>query len=127
MKKELEKIKRILKSKSYIEFSYLFGSQARGQANNRSDWDIAVYLNKEPKKLPAWTVFSLEAEISREIGKEVQIIALNSVDSPVLIFEILKDSIIIVDNNPDERVVFEAKALSKYHDYQYYLKRQMAG
>jgi predicted nucleotidyltransferase len=63
------KIKRLLESKPYVEFAYLFGSQAKGQADDRSDWDIAVYFNKDPKKLPAWTIFSLEAGTSREINK----------------------------------------------------------
>lgn len=127
MKKQIEKIKNLLDGKPYIEFAYLFGSQAKGLADYRSDWDIAVYFNKDPKKLPARTVFSLEAEASREIGKEAQIITLNGLESPVLLFQILKDGILLVDNDTEKRIVFEAKALSKYHDYQYYLKRQMRG
>jgi predicted nucleotidyltransferase len=47
------KIKRLLKSNPYIEFAYLFSSQAKGLADYRSDFDIAVYFNKAPKKLPA--------------------------------------------------------------------------
>lgn len=127
MKEQIEKIKRLLESDPLIEFAYLFGSQAKGLADYRSDWDIGVYFTKDPKKLPAWTVFSLEAEISRELSKEAQIITLNGLDSPVLIFQIIKDGILLVDNDPERRIVFEAQALSKYHDYQYYLKRQMAG
>jgi predicted nucleotidyltransferase len=127
MKEQIEKIKRLLENNPFIEFAYLFGSQAKGLADYRSDWDIAVHFNKDPKKLPAWTVFGLEAEISRELSKEAQIIMLNGLDSPVLIFQIIKDGILLVDNSPEKRVIFEAQALSKYHDYQYYLKRQMAG
>lgn len=119
------KIKRLLESKPYIEFAYLFGSQARMQTDEKSDWDIAVYFNKDPKKLPAWTAFNIEAEASREVGKESQIITLNGLDSPILVFQIIKDGILLVDNSPEKRIIFEAKALSKYHDYQYYLKRQM--
>ena len=121
------KIERLLESKPYIEFAYLFGSQARMQADERSDWDIAVHFNKDPKKLPAWTVFSLEAELSKEIGEEAQVITLNRLKPPVLIFQIIKDGILLIDNNPENRIIFEAQTLSKYHDYQYYLKRQMAG
>lgn len=127
MTEQMDKIRRLLENKPYIEFAYLFGSQARMQADERSDWDIAVYFNKDPKKLPAWTVFSLEAGISRELSGEVQIIALNGLDSPVLTFQIISDGIILIDNSPEKRIIFEAQTLSKYHDYQYYLKRQMAG
>jgi predicted nucleotidyltransferase len=125
MKEQIDKIKRLLESKPYIEFAYLFGSQAKGLADERSDWDIAVYF-KETKKLPAWAAFNIEAEASREVGKEAQIITLNRLESPVMIFQILKDGILLVDRNPEKRVIFEAKALLKYHDYQYFLKRQMA-
>ncbi len=127
MNERIDKIKRLLESKPYIEFAYLFGSQARMQADERSDWDIAVYFNKDPKKLSAWTVFSLEAEISKEMGAEAQIITLNGLESPVLIFQIIKDGILLIDSSPEKRIIFEARSLSKYHDYQYYLKRQMAG
>lgn len=47
------KVKRLLEGNSYIEFAYFFGSQAKGLADYRSDFDIAVYFNKAPKKLPA--------------------------------------------------------------------------
>jgi len=73
------KASEILVAKPLIDFAYLFGSQAKNAADERSDWDIAVHFNKNPLKLPRWTVFYLEAEISREIGGEVQITALNSV------------------------------------------------
>lgn len=127
MKEQIEKIKRVLKNNPFVEFAYLFGSQAKGAADYRSDWDIAVYFNRDTKKLPAWTVFSLEAETSRELSKEAQIITLNGLDSPVLIFQIIKDGMLLVDNNPEKRIIFEAQMLSKYHDWQYYLKRQMRG
>lgn len=125
MNEKIDKLKRLLEREPYIEFAYLFGSQATGQADERSDWDISVYF-KEPKKLPAWTVFNIEAEASREMGKEAQIITLNGLESPVMIFQILKDGILLVDRNPEKRIIFEARALLKYHDYQYYLKKQMA-
>lgn len=126
MNERIDKIKSLLESKPYIEFAYLFGSRARMQADERSDWDIAVYFNKDPKKLPAWTVFSLEAELSRELSREAQIIPLNGIDSPILTFQIISEGIILIDNSPEKRIIFEAQALSKYHDYQYYLKRQMS-
>jgi predicted nucleotidyltransferase len=127
MNQQIEKISKLLKNAPHVEFAYLFGSQARKQADNRSDWDIAVYFNKDPKKLSEWTVFSLEAEISQELEAEAQIIALNGLDSPVLAFQIIKDGILLIDNRPENRIIFEAQALSRYHDYQYYLKKQMAG
>lgn len=126
MTHHIEKITRILKVNPIVEFAYLFGSRAKGITGERSDWDIAIYFKKDPKNLPEWTVFYLEAEISREIGEEVQIIALNNLDSPVFLFQIINDGLLLTDNNPEKRILFESQALIKYHDWQYFLKRQMA-
>ena len=83
MNQKIEKIKEILRANSSVKFAYLFGSRAKGIADKKSDWDIAIYFRKDPQKLSKWTVFSLEAELSKEIGNEVQITVLNNLDSPV--------------------------------------------
>jgi len=62
----------ILKKSGLVEFAYLFGSRAKGRAGTRSDWDIAVYFKKDPRGLPDWTLFYMEAEISRIVGGEAQ-------------------------------------------------------
>ncbi len=126
MNQKLDKIKGILRTNSSVEFAYLFGSRAKGISGERSDWDIAIYFRKDPRKLSKWTVFSLEAELSKEIGNEVQITVLNNLDSPVFLFQIINDGLLLVESNPEKRILFEAQTLTKYHDWQYFLKRQMA-
>lgn len=126
MNQKLDKIKGILRTNSSVEFAYLFGSRAKGISGERSDWDIAIYFRKDPRKLSKWTVFSLEAELSKAIGNEVQITVLNNLDSPVFLFQIINDGLLLVDSNPEKRILFEAQTLTKYHDWQYFLKRQMA-
>ncbi len=50
-KKDLEKIvKTILKEISTIEAIYLFGSIAKGEENEKSDYDIAVIVREYPEK-----------------------------------------------------------------------------
>jgi predicted nucleotidyltransferase len=122
----IEKITKVLKCKPFLCFAYLFGSRIKGNADKRSDWDIAIYFKKYPKRLAKWTVFYLEAEISREIGEEVQITVLNNLDSPVFLFQIINDGLLLIDNDPEKRILFETQALKKYHDWNYFLKRQMA-
>lgn len=67
----VKSITKLLEKNDFVSFAYLFGSKAKGAADSRSDWDIAVCFQKDPLKLPQWTVFYLESEISREIGGEV--------------------------------------------------------
>ncbi|MEW6410214.1 MAG: nucleotidyltransferase domain-containing protein [Nitrospirota bacterium] len=121
-----EKITNILKRNPVVEFAYLFGSRVKGISDERSDWDIAIYFKKDPIKLPQWAIFYLEAEISKEIGNEVQITALNNLDLPVFLFQIISDGLLLIDKYPEKRILFETGVLRRYHDWQYFLKRQMA-
>lgn len=118
-------ITKILKGKPSLDFAYIFGSRAKGIADKRSDWDIAIYFKKYPQGLTRWTVFNLEAEISKEIGEEVQVTVLNNLDSPVFLFQVINDSLLIIDNDSEKRILFETQVLKKYHDWNYFLKRQM--
>jgi len=120
-----KKITKMLKGNPAVEFAYLFGSRAKGVAGERSDWDIAIFFKKDPQKLPKWTTFYIEAAISKEVGKEIQITSLNNLDSPVFLFQIINDGILLVDNNTEKRILFEAQVLSKYHDWHYFIKRHM--
>ena len=121
----IERVKRLLTLHSAVEFAYLFGSQAKGSADAKSDWDIAVFFKKDPQKLPQWAVFYLEAEISGEVGSEVQIIALNNLEQPVFLFQIIDNGLLLIDKNTEKRILFEVRVLSKYHDWQYFLRRHI--
>lgn len=125
MMEEINKITEILEKKQFVIFAYIFGSRAKGIANKRSDCDIAVYFCKDPRKLPRWTVFQLEAEIAKEIGVETQITILNGLDAPVFAFQIINEGIILVDKEPKRRILYETSVLKKYHDWHYFLRRHM--
>ncbi len=125
MKKEKKAITQILNNRSDILFGYLFGSKAKGYANERSDWDIAVYFREPINPNGRWPGFELEAELSRAVGATVQVIVLNTPLTPVFGFEIMKDGIVLIDRNPNLRMEFENRILRQYYDWQYFLKRQM--
>ena len=93
MKKEMEDIIAILGQQPSVLFAYLFGSKAKGNANKRSDWDIAVYFEGPKKKGEDWPAFNLEAVLSRAVKGEVQVMSLNDSLPPLLGFEIVKDGI----------------------------------
>jgi len=125
LKKEKKAITQILNNRSDILFGYLFGSKAKGYANERSDWDIAVYFREPITPNGRWPEFELEAELSRAVGATVQVIVLNTPLTPVFGFEIMKNGIVLIDRNPNLRVEFENRILRQYYDWQYFLKRQM--
>ena len=110
-----------LKKKNYISFAYLFGSRVKGYSDRKSDWDIAVYFSKSPEEISLWCVFELEAEFSQNLGETVQVIALNTIKSYILGFQIIYEGIVLVRNDEGKRMQFENRILSLYHDWQYFL------
>lgn len=125
MKRELRLITDILRKQPHVLFAYLFGSRPKGFANERSDWDIAVYFKEPLEQRGHWPAFELEAEVSRATGSTVQVIVLNTPLPPVFGFEIVKDGILLIDRESNLRMEFENRILRQYHDWQYFLKRQM--
>ncbi len=115
----------VLSKKNHISFAYLFGSRVKGCVDRRSDWDIAAYFSKTPEEISPWFVFELEAELSQKIRETVQVIALNTIKSYILAFQIINESVILVRKDEDKRMEFENRILRRYHDWQYFLKRQM--
>lgn len=112
----------IIRKEPDVEFAYLFGSRATGRADDGSDWDIAVRY-REKAEVSRWKRFYLEAEVSRMLSGEVQITVLNDSCPPLLLYEIVSKGIVLVDRSAGRRVVFEARALAAYHDWQYFQNR----
>lgn len=125
MKDTFQYLKEILDNQSSIVFAYLFGSRVKGYANEKSDWDIAVYFLEPTENLGIWPAFELEAKLSRAINSMVQITTLNSPVSPVFGFKIVSEGILLTDKNEYLRIGFESKVLRRYYDWQYFLKRQI--
>lgn len=121
----VQRLKETLRGQSSIIFAYLFGSRVKGHANEKSDWDIAVYFSEPLEHLGLWHVFELEAKLSRTVGATVQIAVLNNPLSPVFYFKIISDGIILINKNEDRRMDFENRVLRYYYDWQYFLKRQI--
>jgi hypothetical protein len=118
-----QKLANILEQKCNIVFAYLFGSQIKGYADHRSDWDIAVYFSEFPEKKSNWQVFELEAELSQAIGSNVQIIPLNASLPPLLGFEIIEEGQVLTDKHEDKRLEITAALLRQYHDWHYFQNR----
>ena len=71
------------------EYAYLFGSYAKGKANEKSDVDILVATDVTGMKY-----FGLVEELREKLGKKVDLINIEQLnDNPDLAKEILKDGI----------------------------------
>jgi hypothetical protein len=125
MKEDIRRLIETLDSKSSVAFAYLFGSKVKGFATDRSDWDIAIYFSEPLEEVGHWPAFELEAELSRAVGSTVQVIVLNILPPPILGFQIVSSSVVLIDRDENRRMDFENRTLRQYYDWQYFLKRQM--
>ncbi|MBD3792275.1 MAG: nucleotidyltransferase domain-containing protein [Campylobacterales bacterium] len=104
MKKQL---KDLLKNNTLVSFAYLFGSYARGDAIERSDVDVAVYLVD-----PSFdNRLRIHHDLAAALNKEVDVVVLNDVKNMYLLKDILDEGVVVKES--DERDFFEVK---KYHE-----------
>ena len=61
----LKALQQLMKSCEDVEFSLLFGSQARGDSNEKSDWDIAFLLKDNTN---GWNNLGKQEEIRHLIS-----------------------------------------------------------
>jgi len=125
MKKKIAPLIKGCHKNPSILFAYLFGSKVKDYANEKSDWDVAVYFAEPMERNKTWLAFELEAELSKVVGAVVQVVVLNEPIPPVFGFEIVKDGVVLLDRDKNFRMDFENRTLRDYHDWQYYLKRQL--
>jgi predicted nucleotidyltransferase len=86
----LQKLKKYFNQRKDIAFAFLYGSQAKGNANKFSDVDIAVYfypLERHPIEFEKEVFYDGENEIwgdlQRLLKKEVELLVLNRVSASV--------------------------------------------
>jgi predicted nucleotidyltransferase len=89
---------------------YAFGSRARGDALEGSDYDLAVLARTPLQPVERWKIQEDVAAVARA---NVDLVDLRRA-STVLCIQVLKDGIVLVDAAPSERELFEASTLSAY-------------
>ena len=110
-----------------IRFAYLFGSVAKGTENAMSDVDVAVLLDSEflarphPEHSYGYKAH-LITELMSQLGtNQIDVVILNHAN-PFLRFQVLRDGIVICETNREERIRFQAQALSRYFDLKPFLE-----
>lgn len=98
-----------------IAAAWLFGSVARGTARPDSDVDVGVLFREAPPRTLAGYRFDLETELELLLGVPVQLVVLNHAPSD-LVFRVLRDGKLLVNQDPSRRVAFEVRTLKEYWD-----------
>ena len=106
-----------------LRLVYLFGSRIKGNVGPLSDYDFAIYLENADKKKMFEIKFSLQAKLSRILKTDdVDIVLLNTAESPELKYNIIKEGEIIFEKKAS-RVIIEPKILNEYFDFHAMLSR----
>ena len=102
--------------------AYLFGSVARGEAGAEIDTDVAVLYEKDPPRTFDGLRLDLSARLEGLLGRPVDLVVLNR--APVdLIHRVLRDGILLCEENPSSRIRFEVRARREYFDLLPYLRQ----
>jgi uncharacterized protein len=124
-----DRVRAMLARTPEVEFAYLFGSHARGDAGALSDIDIAVFFHSAVSSFNCR--LRLMESLARELGTErFDLITLNAA-SIVLKYEVILGGMVIKEAK-ERRIGFEAKTLGEYldtahlrHTQEAYLKAQL--
>jgi predicted nucleotidyltransferase len=94
---------------------YLFGSVARGEERPDSDVDVAVLYGKPVEPGLAGLKLALAGDLEERLGRRVDLVVLDS-QSPDFIHRVLRDGMLVVENNRSARIRFEVTARNEYFD-----------
>ncbi|HOJ11768.1 MAG TPA: nucleotidyltransferase domain-containing protein [Clostridiales bacterium] len=113
----IEKCKNILIGYENIVFAYIFGSYAQRVIRTDSDIDIAIYLEKE---LAVENYLEIKVDLTEACKREIDLIILNDA-TPLLKYEIYKNSILLFSRDKAIETSYKVKTLFEYNDMKKYL------
>lgn len=116
--KLLSEIKKLLISKSEIEFAFIFGSFARNEDTELSDIDIAIYHTKHKSKYELIMLeFDIEVKLTERIpAQKFDVRCLNN--APIVVIgKIINEGKLLFARDESFLTDFIVKNRLKYMDY----------
>ena len=118
---EFERVARRLSADPRVQAVYLFGSQASGEADDRSDVDIAVLLGE---RVSFADELRLRAEVVQELHRDdVDFVVLDHAP-PLLRYEVITGGRRLFARDADAVDAFEERAVIMYFDTEYFRHMQ---
>lgn len=121
--KKIKELRQLFKLYPRIKLVYFFGSTVKGKAGPLSDYDLAFYLDEKDEKKMFETKINLAVALSKMLKTDkIDIVILNTVESPELKYNILKEGRLIYKKEPF-KVLVEPKILNEYFDFRFFMLR----
>lgn len=100
-----------------VRLALLFGSQARGQARERSDVDVAVQFEPAASARPGLDhpLFAVAADLQVLLGRPVDVVDLSRAEPP-LAFAVAAEGEVVCEREPGLATEFRAAAFDRYLD-----------
>lgn len=115
--KQVHKLIQLMRHFPEIKLLYLFGSQARQQIGNLSDYDFAVYLDRYEKKaafrLKQKLIIALSALLSTN---DIDVVILNELHNSEMKYFIITEGDLLYYKEPYTTLV-EPRILNEYFDF----------
>jgi predicted nucleotidyltransferase len=105
-------LEALLQRRPEVRLAYLFGSTARGEADDRSDLDVAIW-DRPALDGRQWGELVESLEVAT--GRRVDLVSL-TLAPPLLLRDVVRDGVVLVCRDEDERAEFELRAISTYLD-----------
>ncbi|MGD2114921.1 MAG: nucleotidyltransferase domain-containing protein [Acidobacteriota bacterium] len=94
---------------------YLYGSRARDTAGPASDVDVGVLFGERPPSKLGGPPDRIADRLERALGLPVQVVVLDTAP-PDLVHRVLRDGILVLENDASRRVRFEVASRREYLD-----------
>ena len=121
----VERIASVLAPRREVLEAYLFGSQATGEATERSDLDLAILLKPDAARAAASHRFTLFAECSRALKRnDIDLVILNTAKNLILQNDIIHTGVVLYSGDTDARIDYELKTQHLALDFRF--QRNMA-
>lgn len=104
-----------LRGEARLAAAYLFGSVARGTARPGSDVDVGLLYTAPPGASLLEQPFARAGELSERLGRRVELVLMNGAP-PDLVHRILRDGILLIENDRSARIAFEVRTRNEYFD-----------
>lgn len=124
----LENLKSIFTVFPEIKLVYFFGSRAEGNAGPLSDYDFAVYFDiRHGSETDREKIFDIKYKLMDRLSRAlhtnaIDVVILNVTESPELKYEIIKNGILLYEQEPFS-VLVEPKILREYFELRYFLTK----